>query len=326
MYASRYRSGYHRYTRRKRFLRIGIALLVIGIFAVTGVFFAGKLWDETKSGQNELLQLWEAQEYKEVYNQSKLILASRPLDCFFLTMFGFSAYQLAVSQISSQEASGYFDDCIKALRKALLLEDAENDGRLYYVLGKAYSYKGDSYTDLTIKYLEKAREISYNAADIPEYLGLAYASIGDYRSSVAVFSEALEPLSGTDGISDGNAEVKAAPSGILLFSIAKSYFALGDSAMARLYLQHCISSSRDSRIVFLARLLLAEDLINSGDYDSAEKHIRDILSETGENAEALFLLGEVYASQGNNTRARSQWRRVLEIDPVHANARARLAR
>jgi len=262
------------------------------------------------------LRLWEAGLYEDVYNRSQAALVIRPLDYFLLTMHGFSAYQLGVSQINSLNAQRYFDDCLWSLRKALLLKNAANDGRLYYVLGKAYNYKGETFADLSVKYLEKARELSYNAADIPEYLGLAYAAMGDYRSSVAAFAEALV----VQGRGDDDR-----PPGILLLSIARSYSALEEFEQARAYLQRCIDVTPDSRNILAARLLLSDVLRNLGDNEGARQQLAHILEEAGENAEAHYRLGELYALQGEAIRARAEWRLALRVDPAHPEARRRLS-
>jgi tetratricopeptide (TPR) repeat protein len=297
-----------------------VALSVIGIIALVAVQVAGRLAGAVKGERKELLQLWEAGSFDEVYNQSLASLESRPMDYFLLTMNGFSAYQMGISQINSLNAERYFDNCRWSLRRAFLLKDSLHDGRLYYVLGKAYNYKGETYADLSVKYLEKAKELSYNAEDIPEYLGLAYASIGDYRNSVAAFAEALVKQSREEG-----GLLYESPSGLLLFSIARSYFALDEFEVAQAYLQRCIDVSPDSRTVISARLLLSDVLKKAGNGDGAKKQLQDILDEAGENAEAHYQLGELYASEGESVRARAEWRLALRVDPAHQKARTRLS-
>jgi len=264
-----------------------------------------------KGDRKELLRLWESGSFDEVFTRSQSELDSRPTDYFLLTMNGFSAYQLGISQINSLNAEQYFDRCIWSLRQAMQQKNADNDGRLYYVLGKAYSYKGENYADLTIKYLEEARKLSDTTADIPEYLGMAYYAVGDYRKSVAALSEAL----GTSA---------EGPSGPLLLFIARVYIALDEFDNARPYLQRCIEVSPDFRVVLDARLYLAEVLKMQGDIEGAVKQLQDIIAETGDNAEAHYQLGELYALQGNVTRARAEWRNAYKADPTHVKARARL--
>jgi tetratricopeptide (TPR) repeat protein len=326
MYSKRTRYSYRSYIRRRRLIFFVAALAVAGIVTAVVIQSAGKITGAARGERTELLRLWESGSYNEVYNRSQAALASRPLDYFLLTMQGFSAYQLGISQINSLNAERYFDDCVRSLRKALLLKNSLNDGRLYYVLGKAYSYKGESCADLSVKYLEKARGVSYNAADIPEYLGLAYAAIGDYHSSVAAFAEALVMQSGgKDGPPD-ESPLGERPSGLLLLSIARSYFALGEFEQAQAYLQRCIEVSPDSRTVLAARLLLSDVLQKTGDNNGAKRQLMDILGEAGENAEAHYQLGELYALQGETTRARAEWRLALSADPAHLKARTRLSR
>ena len=325
MYSKRTRYSYRSYIRRRRLIFSVVALAVVGAFAAAAIQFAGRFASAVRGQRKEILQFWESGSYNEVYNRSQAALASRPLDYFLLTMQGFSAYQLGISQINSLNAEHYFDDCVRSLRKALLLKNSLNDGRLYYVLGKAYSYKGESYADLSVKYLEKAKGLLYNAADIPEYLGLAYAVVGDYRNSVAAFAEALVMQDQGTGETSDEGLLGGRPSGLLLLSIARSYFALGEFELAQAYLRRCIEVSPDSRTVLAARLLLSEVLQKAGDTNGAKRQLMDILGEAGENAEAHYQLGELYALQGEATRARAEWRLALKADPAHLKARTRLS-
>jgi tetratricopeptide (TPR) repeat protein len=314
------RYSYRSYIRRKRLISLTAVLALAGIITVVGVQLAGKFSGAAKGERKELLQLWEDGSFDEVYNRSQAALDSRPMDYFLLTMHGFSAYQLGISQINSLNAERYFEDCRWSLRRAFLLKDSLHDGRLYYVLGKAYNYKGESYADLSVKYIEKAKELSYNAADIPEYLGLAYAAVGDYRNSVAAFAEALVQQSRGEG-----GLLYESPSGLLLLSIARSYFALDEYEVAQAYLQRCIDVSPDSRTVISARLLLSDVLRKAGNSDGAKKQLQGILDEAGENAEAHYQLGELYAFEGESVRARAEWRLALRVDPAHQKARTRLS-
>jgi len=321
MYSKRGKYSYRSYIRRKRLIFSVVALVVIGMVTAAVIQFAGKIRGSARGERAEILQSWESSSYNEVYDRSQAALAARPLDYFLLTMHGFSAYQLGISQINSLNAERYFDDCIRSLRKALLLKNSLNDGRLYYVLGKAYNYRGENYADLSVKYLEKAVRLSYNARDIPEYLGLAYASIGDYHNSVMAFAEALVTQNQGDEWSSSDR-----PSGLLLLSIARSYFAINELELAQAYLRRCIEVSPDSRTVLAARLLLSEVLQKAGDSNGAKRQLMDILAEAGENAEAHYQLGELYALQGETTRARAEWRLAISADPAHLKARARLSK
>jgi len=310
MFNNRIRSRYGRQIYKLKIIRtLAVALSVVAIAAVS-MYVVTRVRSGIVNEKREVLRVWNDGDYKQVYEISKTSLSEKPVDYFLLSINGFSAYQLGISQINNQNTVLYIDESIRSLRKALLLRESNSDGRVHYVLGKAYSYKGSEYADLTIKYLELANALSYDAQDTPEFLGLAYAACGDYRRSVEAFSQAFDP--------------DRAPSDTLLLSIARSYMAMQEYNMAIGYLQRCIDTSPDSKSIVIARFLLAEIYRNTGDFDSAETQFLSILNDSGENAEVHFQLGELYNLKGDTTRARAEWRIAYRQDPAHARARARL--
>jgi tetratricopeptide (TPR) repeat protein len=317
------RSEYGVRVHRKQTIHviIGVVLGGLVVSAGAGVFIGwrNRLGNERK----ELTRLWEEGSFEKAFELSLLRLEAKPMDYFLLTLHGFSAYQLAAAQINSHDTQTYIDACIWSLRKALLCKEGPEDLRIHYVLGKAYYYKGEAYADMAVNFLEAAKDGDYPAGDLPEYLGLAYAAIHDYRSSVAAFSLALDP-GAENRAEDGEAPQNRAPSDLLLLSIARSYLALEEADAARAYLVRCVETSRDSNILVAARLLLGEIYGKSGDASGAEAQYLSILEEGGENAEAHFQLGELYAAGGDPTRARAEWRRAVRIDPAHGPARTRL--
>ncbi|MDR2177625.1 MAG: hypothetical protein LBP20_06230 [Treponema sp.] len=291
-----------------------LVLLLVSAAIVGGIIPRNRMGETRK----EMLALWQAGAYVEAFELSARELSARPFDYLALTVNGFSAYQLGIAQINSSDTLAYIDRCVWSLRKALLSKRPSNLGELYYVLGKAYYHKGPAFADLAVYFLEKARALSFRARDISEFLGLSFASIRDYRSSVAAFSQALEPEETGNG-----------PSDLLLISIARSYMALGRTqngtlAPAKPYLLRCVETSRDSVAITTARLLYAEILLDEGNTAEAEIQYQFILDETGGNAEAYYQLGELYAARGDTARARAEWRRAVRLDPVHKKARLRL--
>ena len=293
----------------KRIRSIGLIFLSV-LLLTASIFFIFHLKNGVTNERRELLRVWNDGDFDQAYEISRDALINKPTDYFLLTINGFSAYQLGISQINNQSTLQFINECIFSLRKAIMQKEAVKDGRVFYVLGKAYGYKGREYSDLAVKYLEMANHLSYDAQDIPEYLGLSYAAYGDYRSSVAAFAQALAP--------------DKTPSDNLLLSIARSYMAMEEYDMAQGYLHRCIETSADSRSESMARLLLGELYSAAGDFDRAENQYTKILNETGENAEVRFQLGELYNMKGDSTRARSEWRMAYRQDPSHAKARARL--
>ncbi|MCL1992085.1 MAG: tetratricopeptide repeat protein [Spirochaetes bacterium] len=288
---------------------VAVVLSVVLLVSLT-VFLGLRLRGNPAAERQEILRQWNDGNFEQAFLMSRSALVRRPLDYFLLTINGFSAFQLGVSQINTQSTLAFMDDSIRSLRRSLLLRESARDGRVFYVLGKAYTYKGEKFADLAVKFLEAARALSFEAGDLDEYLGLAHAALGDHRQSVQAFARALDSAGGN-------------PCSLLL-SIARSYMALGDFARAGVFLSRCIENSPDARSVAVARLLFAETLMARGDLEEAENLFVNILYESGTNAEVHFQLGELYNIRGDVTRARFEWSRAHMADPAHAGARARL--
>jgi tetratricopeptide (TPR) repeat protein len=321
MAKERLRSGYAYQARRKQLIKTALLVaLAIVLCAALAIVISG--WrDRLGNEKKELLRLWDEGLYDKAFELSRAELENNPTDYFLLTLHGFAAYQLAIAQINSFDTLAYVDECIWSLRKALQVKSGSNDGRLQYVLGKAYYRKGSGYAELAIQYLEEARDLSYAAVDIPEHLGLLYATVQDYRASVEAFSQALNPAAGAEG-EGGASEI---PPEHLLLAMARSYIALGEPENAAAYLVRCMEISRDSNTVITVRLLLGDILAKAGKLNDAEAQYQAILDEDGENAEAHYQLGELYYARGNITRTRAELRSALKIDPAHKLARERWA-
>jgi len=297
--------------RNAVFQRLVVIAILLTILSLVPLIFV-RLRESGAHERRELASLFESSSFEQAHTLSVELLNEHPLDFFLLTMRGFSAYQLAIAQINKSETLVYIDESIQALRKALLVKSTVKDGPVYYVLGKAYFYKGQEYADLAVTYLEKAQAAAFSAADIPEYLGLAYAALGDFHRSIAAFSLSLSP------------DNEEGPSDLLLLAIARSYLGLGDTDAAKAYLVQSLTVSKDSRTRSASRLLLGSILAGSGDVSGAESEFLAVIEESGESVDARYELGVLYASLGDTSRARAEWRRVLRLDPAHAQAGRRL--
>jgi tetratricopeptide (TPR) repeat protein len=306
----RKKSSYVAKFKRKRFLKFAVILVVLAALAY-GANFIKNFKISVNRDRSEPLGYWQAGEYAKSFESSGVYLQKAPMDYFFLTVHGYSAYQLAFSQIKTSEMMRYIDLCIFSLRKAIQTPNGMKDGRVYYVLGKAYYFKGAEYADSCVDYLQRAKALSWNANDMAEYLGLSYARLGDYRTSVAAFAEVLN----TAGEN---------PPDTLLLAIARSYIELQEDAIAEGYLIRCLETSKDIDSIVEARLLLGGIMREREEYDVAEKYYEAILAEAGENAAAHHELGELYLAMGNVARARSEWRRANRINPAYAPSIARI--
>jgi len=289
----------------------GVALFLTLTVVGTVLFFLFKSAIYESMEKKSLIEYWENGEWETAYEKSKDCLAVKPMDAFFLTINGFSAYQFALAQVNNEESLVFIDESVQSLRKALLDKNADRDGRIRYVLGKAYYAKGRDYADLAVKYLEEAKAVNFSAGDINEYLGLSYASVKDYRKSVEAFTASLDPSSG-EGLD------------LLLMHIARSYIGLEDWENAKTYLQRCIETSKDVDVKLKASLLLGKVLVNEGDADGAISVYEKVLETAVENAEASFEIGEIYAARGDTIRARAAWRRAYRADRTFEPVLARL--
>lgn len=295
--------------KKQVFQGIAFFLLLTALGTVFFILFKSKI--KEAGDKRTLLEYWDNGEWETAYEKSRENLAKNPMDPFFLTINGFSAYQTALAQINNEDALIFIEDCILSLRKAMLGKNADKDGRIRYVLGKAYYAKGKDYADLAVKYLEEAGELSFNAADYNEYLGLSFAAIKNYQKSIEAFTASLNPASGED-------------SDLLLLHIAQSYIGLEEWEAAKAYLIRCTETSKDADLTLNAHLLLGKALVQGGDTDGALEVFERVLEMNGENAEASYEIGEIYAALGDMTRARAAWRRARRADPNFAPAITRL--
>jgi len=288
-----------------------LAVLVLGFLALAPVVVIQLRERSGNAERREIQAMFEAGQFESAYAASRYMLTSRPLDFFLLAVNGFAAYQVGISQMNRHDTLSYINSSIWSLRKAMLLREGTGDGRIYYVLGKAYYHKGPAHADLAVFYLERALASGFMASDIPEYLGLAHASLNDFRGSVNAFALALSDES-------------RSPSDVLLLSIARSYLRLGEMEQAEYFLNRCLEVSRDSRTRIAAGLLRGYIFNQAGEIDRAYAEFLRIIDEDGEDAEVIYQIGALYAAMGDITRARAEWRRALRVDPTHSQARSRL--
>lgn len=305
----RVRSGYGNIIMRRRALVTAVGVLVV-ILAVSAAGFAVyRYWDRVVGGDSSAaLRSWNAGNYDEVHSLAAENVSERPLSSFWLIMQGMASYQLAVAQINQSDTLRYIDESISALRKALLVGAGSMDAKARYVLGKAYYRKGPEYADQAAAHLEEAAAAAFAAPDLYEHLGLAYASLRDYRKSVVAFTKALGD----------------SPSDLLLLAIARSYLELGEHEQSKAYLMRCAETSKDVAVASQARLLLGDSYRKLGLTADAEKEYVGVIDQDAKNADAYYALGDLYAESGDTVKARAEWRKALRIDPTHGPSRSRL--
>jgi Tfp pilus assembly protein PilF len=155
----------------------------------------------------------------------------------------------------------------------------------------------------------KAKKDGYKADDIPELLGLSYASLGMTMESISAFTEALL-------ISDDD---------ILLLSIAEQYHNVGQNNAAEQYLFRISQDCKDEQIILKSRLLMGNIYLEREEFDNAEKEFNFILEKNENSADAYYGLGVIYEKQGDSVKARSEWRKALRIQSNHPLALKKMA-
>ncbi len=295
------------------FKKFVIFAFVIALIS-TLFYFAYRAIDSKISKGNSLINLkskWKSYDYQAVYDISSAILYEKPFNTTARTYNGYAAFFLAVSQSDLTESLTYLDESINSLRIALQTARFGSVSQIEYMLGKAYFYKNlqssyHYYADLAVKYLLKAKKDGYKASnpkndDIPELLGLSYASLGMTMESISAFTEAL----------------LVRESDILLLSIAEQYHAVGQDTVAEQYLYRISQECKDEQIILKSRILMGNIYLEREEFDDAEREFNFVLEKNENSADALYGLGVVYESRGDLVKARSEWRKALRIQNNH---------
>ena len=303
--------------RRNRLIkRLAITFAVVAIFAVIGVYTYRTINAKLHSDSSivSLYEKWETYDYQSVYDISANIMAKKPFNNTALTMHGYAAFFLSLAETETTASQNYLDESINSLRLALQTAKKATVPQLEYMLGKAYFYKDTFssyyyYADLAVQYLTRARKDGYKADDIPEFLGLSYASLDMTMESISAFTEAL----------------LVRESDLLLLSIAEQYYKAGQVTAAEQYLFRISRDCKDEKILLRSHLLTGQIAIEQEKFAEAEKEFQIILEKDENSADAYYGLGVVYEKQGDMVKARSQWRKALRIQPKHAGALKKMA-
>ena len=295
-----------------------IALFVsLAALISTGLFFALRALDSKVTKGNSIVNLkskWKNYDFEQVYDISSAILYKTPFNNTARMYNGYAAFFLAVSQSDVVQSLAYIDESINSLRIALQGARKGAVSQIEYMLGKAYFYKNlqssyHYYADLAVNYLLKSKKDGYEADDIPELLGLSYASLGMTMESISAFTEAL----------------LVRESDILLLSIAEQYHNVGQDLAAEQYLFRISQDCKDEQVILRSHLLMGNIYLERGKFEDAEKEFNFILEKNENSADAYYGLGVIYESQGDMVKARSEWRKALRIQNNHPLALKKMA-
>ena len=296
--------------------RLAATFVVVAALAVAFVLASRFVFARFRGDASvvNLYRAWESYDYQKVYDISTDILRKKTFNNAALMLHGYAAFFLSLSATDTTQSQDLLDESINALRLALLTAKDKTVSQLEYMLGKAYFYKDTFssyyyYADLAVRYLTRARRDGYQADDIPEFLGLSYASLDMTMESISAFTEAL----------------LVRESDLLLLSIAEQYYKAGQSVAAGQYLYRISQDCKDEKILLRGSLLHGQIALEDEKYAEAEKEFQAILEKNENSADAYYYLGVLYEKQGDSARARSQWRRALRVQPNHSGALKKMA-
>ena len=298
--------------KRKKHLFLRFLVLFLFIAVITGsivsfIYFV-KPHLKKQVSLSSINDAWLAQDYQKVYELSSMLLSLDPFHNAALVYKGYAGFYLSVSQTDTIQSQLYLDNAISSLRIALYTALNETKPQICYMLGKAYFYNNtlssyNYYADLVIKYLNAAQEGGYLMDDIPEYLGLSYASLDMRGESLTAFTNAL----------------LVRESDMLLLAIAEQYYRNGQATAAKPYLFK-LKDSKNDIILLKSKNLLAKIYIDEENYADAESEYEFILEKNPNSADAYYGLGVIYEKQGDLVKARAEWRKALRIQVDHPDA------
>jgi len=268
---------------------------------------------KTISKNNEIKstykKLFNEKNYTELIQKMDIELKSQPFNSNFLIYRGYSFFLLGENEQDLSKKNKFFYSSLFDLRKALAIGvDKKNLKNIYFCLGKLYFYLGESYYYQSLKYLNESLKLDNKRNDLYYILGILYSNLGEYDNAILQFGKANE-LKESD---------------LTLLAIANTYYKKNDTENATKYLEKVINMAVDPKIKEKSYYLLGLIYFNDKSYDNALLYFNKVIDINDNNESAHFYIGEIYYYYNNIIKARSEWRKTLDIDPSHIKANKRL--
>lgn len=301
-----------RLKRRKTALGLVIALASCLALAAIAVFATSlsRAKTEPVAQKDAVLALWKAADYPAVSAACKHALETRPLDTFYLSLYGYASFYLALAESDASVRSTGMDEAIFSIRKALIDTEAPLRAESSYVLGKAYYHKGPEYYADALEYLAEAQRLGVEMPDSWEYLALAARGLGLHERGAGYFTKAIE-------LRPDSAE--------LLLAAALNAIEGGDFATVETLALAARSASSDDFLTERCDFILGDLYLRSGRLGDALVRYEEILKRNPESADGWYYQGLALLESGEPLKARAAFRKAVSIDPMHAGARQKLS-
>lgn len=301
--------------RKSKAVLFLVAAVILTVLSGCAAFFIMRVMHLSLNKlptEKEIHKFWEKGDYSEVYNLSKIVLEKKPFKIDALLFYGSACFYLAVGENDVSSSQDYLEDAIGAFRLSLYYARASEMAFIDYMLGKSYFYKNGSssfyYSDLAVKYLERAKKAGYKTPEMNEYLGLSYALLSVHDESVKTLEE----------------DVNEETSPVILYTLADELYKGGRLSSAKQYLKRVKEGIEDESLAIEAMNLLGEIYLEEGNLEGAKDEFENILKKTEDFADAFYNLGLVYEKEGNLIKARALWRKTLKASFNHKGALEKL--
>ena len=242
--------------------------------------------------------------YNLVIHEGLPFLEKRPLNDKLLRYIG-EAYYFVSDGLSGEEQKKALFKSIQYIRKGLVLTELTTALRnSYYILGMAYFKLGFDYYELAAEYLRKAQENGFKNKNLYRIIGYCYYRLGIYKEAID-FLKVARKNSSDDLVR-------------LYLALALKENEQYNSAYQEL--NSLISETADESIKKEALMALSWIEYDEERLDEAMSTVEKVLQIDNNNADAYYLLGNIYERKGDLISARKQWRTALKINPKHIGA------
>ncbi len=295
----------------KFFLFISVLLLIISViffFTVSIRTYLIRKKNKTLV-ENSYASLYKEKNYTELVEKMDSELKSNPVNIEYLIYRGYSYFHLAEGESDFSKSKVFYSLSLIDLRRSVALgAPGVSHKNIYYCIGKIYFYLGRTYYNQSIDYLNRAMVAGYEKIDLFYTISVVYSYLGRYKDAIGILDKALT----------------INKNGIIYYTIGSYYYKMGNYEKSASYLKEALKIAETDKIKESSLFSLGMVYFDQGDYNTSLNYFDAVIKINENNAQAYFQRGEIYFNLKDQVKARSEWRKTLEIDPSHIMARNRI--
>lgn len=296
-----------------KFSLIFIFVAIVVVLAVLGVF-ASRKYVENRRNVTNIKDLYKKmyanKNYLGLIEKMDFELKRKPMNIEYMIYRGFSYHLLGESEKDLNKKNVYFSLALVDLRKAVAIglpDKIASD--VYFCIGKIYYYLGRTYYNQSINYLKLSLTYGNERVDLLYILGLVYSYVGNYEESNKVLERSLD----------------IEKSELVMLALGINEMRLDKNASAKSYFENVAKITKNAKLKEKSLFNIGVILFNENNFEKSLEMFNKVIEINENNAEAYYYRGEIYfVYYRDNIRARSEWRKTLEIDPSHIKAYKRI--